>query len=77
MTNNEALKPCPFCGEVPKTVTKTSMKIMDRIHTKYYILHICNENNYSTFPTIRINTVFLDTKKAAIAAWNKRVTEGK
>jgi len=63
MTKTE-LKPCPFCGGEKQENNRVPM---DAGNSIYWIF--C-ENCHTCGP-------IADTKRAAIAAWNRRVTEEK
>jgi Lar family restriction alleviation protein len=66
VTNNEELKPCPFCGGKPYIIQEE-----DCFGNKLDEYEIgCN--NRKCKMTVYTNEV--GSKKRAIAAWNKRVT---
>jgi Lar family restriction alleviation protein len=63
MVENNELKPCPFCGEIPKLLKyKTHTN-----KTCYHIHHICGTGRSTT-----AGTAIFETKEALIATWNKR-----
>jgi Lar family restriction alleviation protein len=67
MTNSEALKPCPFCGEVPSIARFQDIK--DNYF--YLIRHICGDGH-----TTEAGTAVFKTEEEVVAAWNRRVTGG-
>ena len=67
MTNNEGLKPCPFCGKSVKLIKYTTFVGKEF----YYIRHSCGDGTSTHAGTA------IRTKRNAIAAWNKRIEETK
>ena len=73
------LKPCPFCGELPRTEVSVTKMGGSKDHVDFAI----HCTNCGTEKTVRLKIVayanFLDVEKAqeqVIQAWNKRaVTE--
>ena len=54
------LKPCPFCGEIPK--------IYKRVH--FFVVE-CHNTKCQVMPETRI----MDTKEKAAEAWNRRANK--
>ena len=54
------LKPCPFCGRKPKICKRP--KFPKGLEWSIY----CDRDN------VRVHTCSMETRKEAIAAWNRR-----
>jgi Lar family restriction alleviation protein len=64
---NDELKPCPFCGEIPKVIRYTPSIIKSK--TLFYIKHACGDGS-----KIWVQTAFKKTEKELVAVWNNRAT---
>ena len=62
------LKPCPFCGEIQKIIEHCDFKGKKT----YYINHICGIGRSTS-----AGTAMFEIKEEVIAAWNKRIPEGR
>jgi len=63
MVDNNELKPCPFCGEIPKLIKYQTLTNK----TCYHISHICGKGR-----STQAGTAIFETKETLINAWNKR-----
>jgi hypothetical protein len=63
----ESLKPCPFCGDIPKLVWSEAFCFWQIDHEKYI-----NCIASSLVPTVNNHTLDRSDKEYAISTWNAR-----
>jgi len=65
---NTELKPCPFCGGKAKSIAYSDNDVFTEEEYRWFFVRC--EKCYSKGTTLR-------GEQNAVAAWNKRVAEGK
>ena len=61
------LKPCPFCGKVPKLQRYQVIKTRKMAYGVW-----CSNANEGSCPMLAVETLPFEHKQDAIDAWNKR-----
>ena len=61
----DELKPCPFCGKMPKLTTMFDNEL-------FCVQHMCRSFNVIL---LIINTPLFSSKEDAINAWNRRASD--